>query len=86
MVRWGLMGRASRLFLAQNSWPCRASEAAMGFMVAMAAEDLTNEKLLYSLANRRPVLSSYLMLFEVALRRLLVTAALYIMIKSKMSL
>ena len=44
MVRWGLMGRASLLFLAQNSWPCRASEAAMGFMVAMAAEDLTNEK------------------------------------------
>ena len=39
------MGLSSRLFLAQNSWPWRASEAAMGFMVAMAAEDLrTNER------------------------------------------
>ena len=36
MVKWGDMGLASLLFLDQNSWFWRASEAAMGFMVAMA--------------------------------------------------
>ena len=46
MVRWGDMGRASRLFLAQNSWPWSASPAAMGFMVAMVWTLASLEQLL----------------------------------------